>query len=214
MTLFKYLLGGMFSITALTLGMSFAEEGAGGGDEENNDDKPPDASDDNEEEEDQTGSDDSQAEIASLKAALKKANNESAGRRKKIEAFEKQENERKQAEMTELEQANAALETAQAKVADAEGALNTERIKRAVDLVAMGMNFHSPSNAYALADRSEIAVDEGGKVTGVEDALKALAKQQPHLINTEKAPNLDGDKRSDSEGESIDEDDIKMRYGI
>ena len=45
----------------------------------------------------------SQAELTKTRAALKAANKEAAGRRKKLEAFEKDEDERRKAEMSEID---------------------------------------------------------------------------------------------------------------
>ena len=46
---------------------------------------------------------DAQAELTKTRAALKAANKEAAGRRKKLEAFEKAEDERLKAEMSEID---------------------------------------------------------------------------------------------------------------
>lgn len=56
-----------------------------------------------------------QAELARVQAALKDANNEAASRRKKLEAYEAAEAKRKEAEMTELEKAQAKLAALEAK---------------------------------------------------------------------------------------------------
>ena len=56
----------------------------------------------------------SREEFEKLQKALKEANREAAERRKKLEAYEKAEAERKQAEMTELEKLQAQLKEAQA----------------------------------------------------------------------------------------------------
>lgn len=50
------------------------------------------------------------AEIEAMQRALKEANKEAAERRKKLEAFEKAEEDKKQAEMTELEKTKAELD--------------------------------------------------------------------------------------------------------
>lgn len=60
--------------------------------------------------------------VKRMEAALKKANHEAAASRKRLEAFEQAEQERKQAEMTELEKA-------QQKAAQLESELTTLRLK-------------------------------------------------------------------------------------
>jgi hypothetical protein len=52
---------------------------------------------------------DLKAELARVQAALKEANSEAAGRRKKLEAFEAAEAKRKESEMSELQKAQAKL---------------------------------------------------------------------------------------------------------
>lgn len=56
------------------------------------------------------------AELEAARKALKQANREAAERRVKLEAFEKAEQERKQAEMTELEKLQAQLKDAQSQL--------------------------------------------------------------------------------------------------
>jgi hypothetical protein len=59
---------------------------------------------------------DVKAELAKVQAALKEANNEAAKRRKALEAYEAAEAKRKEAEMTELQKANAKLAEYEAKI--------------------------------------------------------------------------------------------------
>lgn len=63
-------------------------------------------------------------EFERVKEALKHANKEAETKRKKLEAYEKAENDRKQAEMTELEKA-------QARLAELEGAIKAQQAKEA-----------------------------------------------------------------------------------
>jgi hypothetical protein len=44
--------------------------------------------------------------------------------------------------------------------------------------------FINPSDAVALADLSAVQIGKDGKVTGVAEALKALAESRPHLLDT------------------------------
>lgn len=50
-------------------------------------------------------------------------------------------------------------------------------------LAANEFDWHDPADALRLADLSGVEIDpDDGTVTGVKDALKALAKSKPHLI--------------------------------
>ena len=62
-----------------------------------------------------TTPDEIKAELARVQAALKDANNEAASRRKKLEAYEAAETKRKEAEMTDLQKAQAKLAEYEAK---------------------------------------------------------------------------------------------------
>ena len=61
-----------------------------------------------------------QAELDKVQKALREANSESAARRKKLEAFEKAEADRKQAELSEVEKIQAQLKEAQERAAKLE----------------------------------------------------------------------------------------------
>jgi hypothetical protein len=68
----------------------------------------------------------SAAELEKIKASLAQANKEAAERRRKLDAYEKAEQERKQAEMTELEKMRAQFEEVQTKAA----LLEREKLQR------------------------------------------------------------------------------------
>lgn len=75
---------------------------------------------------------------------------------------------------------------------------NRKTIEGEVRGLAREMNFHDPDDAWLrLSDVVGEAGEEGvtvsigddGKVTGVEDALKKLAKDKPYLIKQDSEPN-------------------------
>ena len=107
------------------------------------------------------------AENASLKKALRKANREAADRRHQLK--------QKEGEEPNLQQ----LQTENNQLKDQ---LRAEKVKAAVHLGAVRMNFHNPSAAYKLVDLELVDVDEKGEVVGVEDALKALVASDKYLI--------------------------------
>lgn len=124
------------------------------------------------------------AELASLRAALRAANAESMTRRKKLDELEAAEEERKAAQLSEVEKARKAQADAEAKAMATEERLRTAAIRSAVVLAASKANFYDPEDAFRLADLAEVQVADDGTVTGVDNALKALTKAKPHLVKT------------------------------
>lgn len=121
--------------------------------------------------EEQNGSDSQQtleelqAELERTKAALKKANGESADRRKRLEEYESR-------DQSEAETIKKITEERDGAIA----ALRTERIKNAVFGKASELGFEHPGDAFALVDLASVEVAEDGKVSGFEKSLEALAK--------------------------------------
>lgn len=136
---------------------------------------------------------DYKAELDKVTAALKAANRESAERRKRLEALEKAEAERKTAEMTELEKAKADAEAARDMAAKAEQRARETLIRAAFVAEAAKAGAAHPEDVFLLADHSAVEVDDSGNVVGVADAVKALvdAGRVP-LSGRAPAPNLDG----------------------
>lgn len=140
---------------------------------------------------------DPSSELETLRAALKKANAESAERRKRLDALERQEAEKKTAGLSEVEKANAALKEHQEKVAALEAEnLGYKREKAFAKAVAgMGSKFvndiaREDALAYLPADLD--LTDE----TAVKAALNEIKKNRPHLFAApQPAPSNDGDKR-------------------
>lgn len=122
------------------------------------------------------------AELAELRKALKAANAESMSRRKRLEELEAAEEERKAAQMSEIDKALKAKADAEARAQAAEERMRTAAIRNAVVLAATRANFYDPEDAFRLADLDAVQIGDDGKVAGVEEALKTLAKTKPHLV--------------------------------
>jgi phage I-like protein len=76
--------------------------------------------------------------------------------------------------MTELEKANAAREAAEKRAADAEAKATQRLIEASFVAEASKLGVKHPEDAYRLADRSAVLVDDDGTVTGVAESVKAL----------------------------------------
>ena len=132
------------------------------------------------------------AEVGKAQAALGKANKEAEASRKKVEALEKAEADRQAATLTETEKLTKERDDAlaAAKKAD-ENARNT--LTRAAFIAeAAKLGAVHPEDAFALADRSDVEIDENGKITGVAEAVKVLVEAGRLPIAAGGAPNLDG----------------------
>lgn len=126
-----------------------------------------------------------------LKSALDKertTNKANKDALKKLAELEAAEKTRREAELSEIDKANAKLTEADARAERAEKALVDERIKNAVYAEAnkaqygeKKSKFVSPEIAYKLLDLSKIEVEDD-KVTGIPDLLKALAKENSFLL--------------------------------
>lgn len=135
-----------------------------------------------------------EAKLERTESALSHANRESASRRKRLEAFEQQEEERQQAEMTELEKAQKKLADLERERETAAETYADNLIRMEIRVQAATMGFASPDDAYHLVNKTEIALNEDGGVDGVEEALKALKKAKPYLLSGQAgtlAPNVD-----------------------
>lgn len=119
-------------------------------------------------------------QLAELQKQLRAVNRESAERRKALEAFEKAETERRQAEMTEAQRLQAEIETLRRERAEAQAAAQAATIRAAVTAKAAG-RFHDPEDVF-LALSGRLKVNEAGEVEGLDDELKALAQAKPHWV--------------------------------
>lgn len=129
------------------------------------------------------------AEYARMQVALKAANKEAAERRKKLETYEQAETAKKEAEMTAAQKAEARAIEADARALAAESKLQAALIKGEFNTEANKAQFGDdgkkkfidPEAAFKLAELTAVTVEDG-KVSGVADALRTLAKQYPWML--------------------------------
>ncbi|WP_164763009.1 phage scaffolding protein [Paenibacillus humicus] len=116
----------------------------------------------------------------------------------KLTAFEQAEAERKKAELTDKERADADKAAAMKRAEDAEAerdkaltAANQRLIKAEFKTLAKDAGIRSDAleDAFKLADVSGITVDDEGNVVGAKDVLDALVAAKPYLVEvTKKEP--------------------------
>lgn len=142
--------------------------------------------------------------IAREKARAKKPFADYDDIKAKIVEFEKAEEERKKAAMTEKERLEAEKAEALKKAEEAEALRNetlTKANQRLVNAEFRSMartaefNVRSDAldDALKLADLSAARVDDEGSVTGVKEALEALIKAKPYLVEPKKQPRQIGE---------------------
>lgn len=164
----------------------------------------------------ESAGEDTAATIKRLETALKRANAEAAERRIKLQEFEEEERKRQEAELSETERLRKQLAEAQAASETMAAQVRETQMRSAVERTAARMRFHDPADAYALADLSAVTVGDNGKVDGVEDALKALAKSKPHLVRGAEPANLNAQSRTNGTTAMSDEDAERIGaiYGV
>jgi hypothetical protein len=99
--------------------------------------------------------------------------------------------ELEQAQMTELEQAQAKATAAEAERDAALQRANDRLIMAALTAEAAKQGFADPADAFTLADLAGVSIADDGAVTGVTEAVKALAQAKPYLIGRRTAPATD-----------------------
>ncbi len=109
---------------------------------------------------------------------------------KRLDELEKAEQERQKASLSEADKLKQELAEANKKTELALAEAATVRMKTAVLVAAGQMGFQNPEDAYDLVQISKLEVGEDGKVSGVEEALKELAKAKPYLLKKPGAPGL------------------------
>lgn len=129
----------------------------------------------------------SSAAASATASELEKARTEAAALRRLHEKAQKELDALKKAQMSEADRLKVEHAEYKAKAEAAEKRVADTLIQTRFETVATKAGCHDPEAAFALADRSLLAVDEGGKVQGVDKAVEALKKAKPYLFG-EAAP--------------------------
>lgn len=96
-------------------------------------------------------------------------------------------------EKSDLEKEKEAREAAEKREKEATVAANKKLIRAEFIMEASRANVEHPNDAYSLADKSEVKIDDAGKVTGAADAVKVLVEAGRLPMSGKKvAPDLDG----------------------
>lgn len=91
-------------------------------------------------------------------------------------------------DLPEMDKLKRDFADAEAKRAEAEKALETTRIENSFLTHAdEKIKWRNPTTALKLLDRSKITIDSEGNVIGMKDAIEALAKSDPYLLEDKAA---------------------------
>lgn len=102
-----------------------------------------------------------------------------------------------EAQMTELQKAQRRIQELDEERKRLAAENRTRVIETEVITAATALGFRNPRDGMALADLTAVAVGDDGKVTGVEEALKALLEARPYLkaeATPSPAPNIDAQR--------------------
>jgi len=155
-----------------------------------------------------------QAELERTRTALQGANRESADRRKRLEAFEKAELDRAKKDLSEVERLKGQVAELDKRARELEAEREMMIIRSAVERAAAALGFHSAEDAYQLADLSGVEIDEDGKVSNVDKALKELVKARPYLVRVVDKPDTNAGATGGKVSREQDEERLRRKYGI
>ena len=141
------------------------------------------------------------AELQRTRDALKAANNEAAQRRKKLDEYERAEQTRKDAELSEMDKLNKRLAEAETARQQALTTANDRLIKAAFVAEAAKHGVEYPEDAFLLADKSNVAVDDSGNVIGVAETVKTLVDGKRLPLRNRAVASLDAGAGSTSNGQ-------------
>lgn len=199
------------------IGAADDDTGNSGGDDDgaDNDDQQTDDDADT----DDTGDDDkgtetvAKSELDKVTERMKAADRRASAAEAKVKEFEK-------AGQTEAEKLQSERDEAKASADSAAEALKTVRIENAILSLKNAPTWHDPEEAVAILRRSYmdgVEIGDDGKVTGVEAAVKKLAKDKPYLVNNQTgtsstADQMNGKRKGDKGDVTAKTAELKSRF--
>lgn len=122
---------------------------------------------------------------------------------------------RQDAEKSDLDKATERTTELETAVSQRDAENRKLRVGYDVERAARALKFRDPQDAviHLQAELTDAEVGEDGKVKGLEEMLKRLAKSKPYLIDNGDKPDIDSRTNADK-SKQVDEDSIKRRFGI
>lgn len=134
-----------------------------------------------------------------------------------VDAFKnaaKAKRESDEANKSELEKEKTARAQAEADKKTALAAANTRLMSAEIKVFAVQVGFVDPADAVALVDKTGIAVDDAGNITGAKEAVEALAKAKPHLLGTGKPGGTPGSAGNGNRQDGTPGDDTEFATNL
>lgn len=100
--------------------------------------------------------------------------------------------EHEQAQMGELDRAKAQLDEETSRADAAEEALKAMRIENEFHRLNKN-SWHDVSDVLAAIDLSKVEIGDDGKITGMAEAIKDVAKRKPHFLKSKAEDGEDGE---------------------
>lgn len=102
--------------------------------------------------------------------------------------LEKAEQQRAEAQLSEIEKAQKKAAEAEQKATALQGKMKEQSLRSAFSELAAKAGCQDTSLGFLALDKSKVAVDDDGNVTGLEAAIKALQSSNPILFQPSAAP--------------------------
>ena len=142
------------------------------------------------------------AEMAKeLIVKLRQENRELKPKAQKLTEYEKADKIRSEAELSEMDKLNRRLAEAETARQQALTTANDRLIKAAFVAEAAKHNIEYPEDAFLLADKTNVAVDESGNVSGVAETVKTLVDGKRLPLRNRAVASLDAGAGSTSNGQ-------------
>lgn len=121
--------------------------------------------------------------LAQARSEARDALREKKRLEREVQELRAKEQQRADAEKTDLEKAVARAEAAEKTTEALRNQLQQEAIRNAVEIAARDLGFQKPALVHKLIDVSGVEFDEEtGRPKDVEDLVKQLAKEEPYLV--------------------------------
>ncbi|MBN1430454.1 MAG: hypothetical protein JXB07_18940 [Anaerolineae bacterium] len=122
---------------------------------------------------------------------------------------------RQDAEKSDLDKATERTTELETAVNQRDAEIRSLRIGHDVERAARALKFRDPEDAiiHLKNELDNAEFDESGKVKGLDEMLKRLAKTKSYLIDNGDKPDIDSRTNADK-SKQVDEDSIKRRFGI
>jgi hypothetical protein len=122
---------------------------------------------------------------------------------------------RQDAEKSDLDKATERMTELETAVQQRDAENRKLRIEHDIERAARAMKFRDPQDAavHLQSELKDAEIGEDGRVKGLDEMLKRLAKVKSYLIDAGDKPDIDSRTNTDK-GKQVNEEGIKRRFGV